>query len=227
MYNATSGKWDYAGGKVNKEKTMIVFDITEPSQTSYAAFVYNRSFADVPATHWATEIIGIMAAKHMLDGVTETDFSPEASVTRAEFAAMAARLLGLPATVYSGGFADVAPGDWYANIIAASVREGILEGSAEGIRPLDRITRQEMAVMVMRVYGKIANSPSNSQAGAGTVSFADNGEIASWATKAVAQAQQIGLINGQPGNRFTPLDTATRAEAAAVLYRLLDKAEGQ
>lgn len=227
MYNTTSGKWGYAGGKVNKEKTGITFGITESAQTSYAAFVYNRSFADVPATHWATEIIGIMAAKHMLDGVTETDFSPEASVTRAEFAAMAARLLGLPATVYTSGFADVAPGDWYANIIAATVREGILEGSPEGIRPLDRITRQEMAVIVMRVYGKITNSPNSSQAGAGGIPFADNGEIAPWAKEAVVQAQQTGLINGQPGNRFAPLDTATRAEAAAVFYRLLEMIEGQ
>lgn len=224
-YNITNGKWEYAGGKVNKEKTMIAFKITESAQASYAAFVYNRSFADVPAAHWAKDIIQVMAARHMLDGVTEKDFSPEANVTRAEFAAMAVRLLGSPTMVYTGGYADVDPGAWYANIIAASVREGILEGSAEGIRPLDQITRQEMAVIVMRVYKKIANSPNGSQAGG--IPFADNGEIASWARDAVAEAQRTGLINGQPGNRFAPLDTATRAEAAAVIYRLLDKSEGQ
>lgn len=230
-YNKATGKWEYAGGKVSKDQASITFKVKDAANSTYAAFVYNKKFADVTSAHWAQDPVEVLASKHVVDGVNETEFSPEGNVTRAEFAAMAARVLSLPAAAYKGGYRDVEAGAWYADVIAAAVQAAILEGEGEGIiRPLDRITRQEMAVIAVRVFEKMGQAQGNSHPSVGNVSagaaFTDGSGIAPWAQEAAATAQQIGLINGKPGNLFAPMDNTTRAEATAIFYRLMEKSGG-
>ena len=222
-YKDASLQWVYAGGKTGKNQ--ISFNTLEATNAIYGAFLYNKKFADLTDRHWAWDYVEVLAARHVVDGVNETDFSPESKVTRAEFAAMAARLLKLPAAVPGGSYPDVENGAWYGNVIAAAVQAGILEGYGEGvIRPLDMITRQEMIMMAVRILEKSGQGQSSGQAAG--AAFADNDAIAPWARQAAAYARQAGLTDGKPGNLFAPLDNATRAEAAAVLYRLLNKTEG-
>ncbi|MEG1954376.1 MAG: S-layer homology domain-containing protein [Hydrogenoanaerobacterium sp.] len=90
------------------------------------------------------------------------------------------------------------------------------------------ISRQEMAV-IMTNYAKAMNYtlPKTRMA----VTFADNANIAIWASEAVKSMQMAGVIMGKDGNRFDPTATATRAEASAVLRRyvelVIDKATAQ
>jgi hypothetical protein len=58
--------------------------------------------------------------------------------------------------------------------------------------------------------------------GATSLPFEDRDEIAPWAQHAVAAAMQSGLIQGKPDNRFAPLDKTSRAEAAVLLFRMLE-----
>jgi hypothetical protein len=221
--NESTGEWEYEGGKVNKEKTAITFKARHFSQ--YAVLEYIVGFADVAIAHWAKDPIEVLASKHIIVGSDDGRFIPERKVTRAEFAAMAARLLELPEAEYNGEFTDVRPGDWYAGAVAAVSQAGVMLGDGSAMRPGDFITRQEMAVMAKRLHAKLGAS---GEAGEGLYgkAFADGGSIAQWALEAALYVQQAGIMNGKPGNLFAPFDSATRAEAAAIFYRLLDKSSG-
>jgi hypothetical protein len=214
--NANSGVWEYKGGTVSGKQ--LVIQTTAAADIVYAGFIYNKSFADVTNGHWAKDYVEVMAARHVVNGIAETGFAPSGTVTRAEFAAMAVRVLQLPAVVSPVTFADVAAGAWYADEIAAAVQAGILEGDGTGVRPDDTISRQEMAMIAVRVLKSYGISPT-----AAASDYADNTSIADWAREAVSAAQSLGIMNGQPGNTFAPLNPASRAEAAAVFYRLMDK----
>lgn len=216
-YNNTTGKWEYVGGKVNKADNTITFSATHFSQ--YAAFEYDKTFNDIK-NHWAKDDIEVLASKHIVEGVDANNFAPDKTITRAEFAAMMIRLLRIPEETYKGEFSDVKTGDWYANAIEAAYKAGIILGDGSNMRPNDKITREEMASIAMRVYGKLA---AYNEEQLDKTMFNDDNIISDWAKNAVANAVKQGIINGEPNNMFAPKGNATRAEAAAVIYNLLDK----
>jgi len=216
-YNETTGQWEYVGGKVDKEET-ITFNAKHFSK--YAAFEFNKTFGDVNSNFWANDVISVLAAKYIVKGIDNNNFAPNANITRAEFASMMIRLLGIEEETYNGEFNDVKTGAWYANAIETAYKAGIIIGDGKAIRPNDPITREEMSVITMRVYNKLTNYSLETL---NKTAFKDNLAISGWAMNSIANAAKLGVINGQPGNLFMPKDHATRAEASAVIYRLLEK----
>ncbi|WP_219834611.1 S-layer homology domain-containing protein [Paenibacillus sp. R14(2021)] len=213
-YIAQDGTIQYAGG------TLVngVMTVTITHFSSYAVLEYKKTFSDVSPNHWANEVILKMAAKHIVNGVTDTTFVPEGLVTRAEFAAMIARALGLSPQGESK-FKDVNSSQWFADAVIAVNEAGIVTGRSGGIfAPAEQITREEMAVMIVRAYewqlGKkiTAESPA---------SFEDHASISPWAQDAVAKAQQLGLISGRGNNQLVPQGLMTRAEGAKLIASLL------
>ncbi|MNC42540.1 Endo-1,4-beta-xylanase A precursor [compost metagenome] len=171
--------------------------------------------------HWAKTVITRMAAKHVIDGVDATRFEPQGAVTRAEFAAMLVRLLGIQASGggSSAGFNDVPQEAWYAAAVAAATDAGLVTGRSEGgFEPDSTVTRQEMAVMLMRAYELKAGRQLSGQA---EQVFADAGQIGGWAKEAVAAASAAGLLQGRGDGQFAPREQLTRAESVQVLYNLL------
>ena len=168
--------------------------------------------------HWGAEDIAFMHKNGYVKGMSETSFAPDNNVTRAEFAAMAVRVLGVEEAVYGGAFADVSADDWYAGVVEAAYKAGIIFGSDGLFRPNDNITREEMAVILMRVY-RIGGEYTAE----GEAEFADSADISSWAAEAINSACELGLINGMGDGTFAPYGNTTRAQAATVLRRLLDK----
>ncbi|MEI0736525.1 S-layer homology domain-containing protein [Paenibacillus sp. JTLBN-2024] len=146
-------------------------------------------------------------------------FEPQRSVTRAEFAALIARALGLEAK-QAAAFADV-PGDaWYAASVAAVHEAGIVQGRSEAVfEPNAVITREEMAVMLVRAYH--AKHPANSGVSGVDTVFTDAGRISPWARDAVQTAAKLGLLTGSGNGLLLPQGQTTRAESAQVIYRLL------
>ncbi|MNJ48725.1 Endo-1,4-beta-xylanase A precursor [compost metagenome] len=113
---------------------------------------YNKTFADVREDHWAAQTIKIMSAMLIANGVSDTQFAPDRSITRAEFAALIVRVLGLDAEGASP-FADVTAGDWFASSVAAAYQAGIVNGRTEtAFAPNQTISREEMAAMIVRAY---------------------------------------------------------------------------
>jgi hypothetical protein len=178
-------------------------------------------FADVPSTFWAEEAIGDLAAKQLIKGVSAERFAPAQKVTRAEFAAMLVRLLGIQAEG-PVPYSDVTPGKWYADAVAAAADAGIVYGtSGDRFAPEAPIKRQEMAAMLVRAYAYAVKQPN--AADVTRSGFADIAGSPDWVQEAVNTAYALGFIKGHTPSRFAPEGLATRAESAQVMFNLLNK----
>jgi uncharacterized lipoprotein YddW (UPF0748 family) len=184
-------------------------------------------YADM-AGHWAGPEVELLASKLLVEGVEEGRFAPDAALTRAQFAALLVRSLGLDAPSASeSGFSDVKGGDWFASEVAAAVKAGLVEGDEAGrFLPEERITREQLSVMLLRALKAAGASPAASEAKASAAldKLDDRELLSSWSEEAVALALDTGLMTGRTDGGFAPKADATRAEGAAVLKRLLQYA---
>jgi len=212
---ADDGSLTYSGGRV--DESGIEAEVHHFSK--YAVLEYDKTFADVSATFWAHAVIQAMAAKHIIEGVSDTAFAPQESVTRAQFAAMLVRGLGLEASGQAS-FTDVSAQDWFAPYVAAAAANGIINGrTSSEFAPNEQVKREEMAVMVMRAY-RLGHPAAETAAPSSSV-FTDWGVISAWAQNDIEQAYRLGLIHGIAEGIFQPQGLTTRAESAQILYQLL------
>lgn len=174
------------------------------------------AFTDIIG-HWAEQDINDMAEKGIVSGVTKTTFEPDRSVTRAEFAALMVRALGLKQAGGENAFKDVSEGAWYVDDVAAAAAAKLMEGYDGYFRPDETITRQEMAVVIMKAYVFLGKTPETGK----LAQFADQDEIADWAKAYVDQAISSGLISGMTSDTFAPEANATRAQVTSLIKRLI------
>ncbi|WP_148449257.1 alpha-amylase family glycosyl hydrolase, partial [Paenibacillus tuaregi] len=213
-YLPDKGQVEYIGGKLKGDT--LTAEIHHFSK--YAVLEMNKSFTDLPAGHWAEKAVQSLTAKHIIKGTSESAYEPDRSITRGEFAALIVRALELKA-VHPAGFTDISVNDWYASSIAAANEAGIVQGrTASRFEPNAVITREEMAVVLVRAYD-VLNKTKASQAS--ELAYTDAKDISSWAVDSIKTASGLGLLNGQGNNRFMPKGKTTRAESAQVIYKLL------
>lgn len=182
------------------------------------------SFQDV-TNHWAGDTINELATKYILDANTSTMFQPNQPVTRMDFANMLYRGLGLAGdTSAAMQFSDLTRSSKNVDGVGAAVKAGIITGYPDGtFRPDNKITREEMAIMMVRALD-YAGAAVSLDSGASQVlsSFSDRAKIKY--TDEAAKAVKAGIIQGGSGGKFNPQGSATRAEAAVMLKRVLQKA---
>ncbi|GGF66583.1 hypothetical protein GCM10010912_09460 [Paenibacillus albidus] len=198
-----------------------IVTVSRPGFSVYAAVSRPVSFTDIAASKAASEITAL-ANKLIIEGTSATTFSPKSNLTRAEFTALLSRSLGLRSTAAST-FTDVKASDWYANDVAAAYEAGLILGTGKGkFAPTDKVTRQELAVILGRalkltgVELKVAN-PSFS-------TYADDAKIFNYAKESIKSLSAAGVISSDNGSNFNPTASATREAAAAALHQLLSKA---
>jgi hypothetical protein len=182
-----------------------------------AAADQKSGYSDVPPSHWAFNDITALGVQRIIKGYPDGTFRPDNNITRAEFAVVLAKALGWPAKPGGHDFADAAEiPDWARGCIFAAVDKGVISGYEDNTFRANRpVTRSEIAVIVVRALGLAPE--------AGALIFSDAAEIPDWAKGYIAAAVNQGVIAGKPGNIFAPDDNATRAEAAALVARMLDK----
>ncbi|WP_339372456.1 S-layer homology domain-containing protein [Paenibacillus elgii] len=184
---------------------------------------WNRTFDDI-AAHWAKATIERMAAKQIADGMTETAFAPEATMTRAQFAALLTRTLKLPTGAKELPFKDVSPDAWYREALAQALAAKLVSGVSDtAFAPEAPVTREQMALMLMNAYGYAQGAES--QLPLNAPAFTDREAVSDWAKDSVGRAAGLGLLEGNPDGSFEPQRQATRAQAVTVLNRLLDHTE--
>jgi len=189
--------------------------------TTEEAVAFEGSFTDVDG-HWAADAIRLMEERGIAKGMTETEFAPEGTITRAQFATLLVRVLGLELAGEADTFADVATGAWYRNYVIAAYRSGLVNGMGDrSFAPEANITREQMAVMIMRALKALENSDFSNIATDMGQRFADQSGIAVWALRSVLIANDMGIINGMTEDTFAPAENATRAQAIVMLMRLL------
>lgn len=225
--SATAVSFDPANGAIAFVPSLLTpgpdgttqVTIKRNSNSYYTVIQGQPSFPDVPGQHWASASIHKLAAKLIINGKEAGRYVPSDAVTRAEFAALIVRSLGLQPAAGSGGFSDVGSAAWYAPAIRTAQANGLINGYEDGrFRPDQTVTRQEMAAILMKA---ISFTGTEAEAGSSAQPFKDSAAISGWAQQAVAQAAASGIVQGTPDGQFLPQANATRAEAAVMLGKTL------
>ncbi|MCR2802423.1 S-layer homology domain-containing protein [Paenibacillus soyae] len=173
------------------------------------------------AGHWALESIGKAVRLGFIAGYGDGTFRPDNNATRAEFAVMLGKALGLEEE--AAGTASFPDQDdipsWARSFVALLAEEKVVGGYEDGtFRPMNQVSRTEMTVMLVRALGL-----DTTQYEGENTPFTDDEDIPSWSKPYIAAAFKAGLIQGMSGNRFVPDDKATRAEIVTILLRALEK----
>lgn len=198
--------------------------ILSPSNSVYAIVQTNNKFTDIDG-HWAKADIQLLGSKLIVDGVSAQSFAPDTNITRAQFAALLIRSLGLSENREANRFTDVPSYNWSAGAVGAASKAGLIDGFEDGsFRPADPVTRQQMVVMIARAM-KASGQTALTEVKTDTAlaSFKDQASIQAWAQPAAAQAVAAGIIQGMTADAFVPDSQATRAQATTMLKRLLQK----
>ncbi len=211
------GKLQFQGGVVDGDF------IVEPRDTfsSYAVVENKVSFSDVASVQaWAGRQIQVVAAKGAIEGIGSGKFAPKSNVTRAEFAKMLIRALNLENSTATESFSDVSSTAWYAPYVAVAAEKGIITGrNASTFDPNATITRAEMATMISRAVKAL--KPDATTGASALSQFSDAAKISASLKDGVAFAASNNLVIGYAG-KFNPNNTATRAEAAVIIYRTMN-----
>ncbi|GFN32691.1 hypothetical protein PCURB6_29510 [Paenibacillus curdlanolyticus] len=163
--------------------------------------------------HWAEEAIAALAKKGIVSGYANYRFEPDGAVTRAEGAAMLVRAFSPASSTAGLSFRDVSSRHWAYKSIILSAGAGYLSGYPDGtFRPERLMTRAEMAVTLGKAAGL---SPIRSS------SPYEDVAASNWAAPMLTAMKQRGWLGTYEGGRFEPDRSASRAEFAALLYRIL------
>ncbi len=180
------------------------------------------TFSDLGQATWAEESIKAMAEKGILEGKGDGKFYPNETVTREQFVKIIVEAFDLFDASATADFADVQTERWSYGHIASAYNAGVITGvGGASFNAGGTMTRQDMAVIIYRV----AEMAGLSYKGSSAV-FTDNSSIAGYAKEAVGALYNAGIINGTGNNRYSPLDAVTRAQAAKIVYELLNVTGG-
>ena len=161
-----------------------------------------------------------------MTGTTPTTFEPEAPLSRAMLATILWRMEGEPALFYRPIFDDVVSGRWYSEAVLWAYEEGVVLGTGPGIfQPEIDITREQFATMLYR-YAQVAGHDVGVPSDFGLDWFGDSYDISDWAEEAMYWAVYNGLITGSTGGVLAPQAAASRAEAATILARFMERFDG-
>ncbi|HIW31157.1 MAG TPA: InlB B-repeat-containing protein [Candidatus Paenibacillus intestinavium] len=219
-YNQVSKEWEYVGGSVDANKNTVT--VTLEHLGKYAVLEYTKSFADVPSNHWVARTLEVLAAKHIINGTSDTHFTPNGQTTRAEFTALLVRVLGLTNAASTVPFDDVQSSQWYAQEVAIAYEAGLVSGVSEHtFDPNAKITREQMAVLLVRAY-EYKNSVI-AATGQETAGLKDGSTISSWAVEEVNKAIAAGLLQGKGNGIFDSASDANRAETAQAILNLFNR----
>ena len=179
-------------------------------------------FTDVSRSDWYYQFVDYVTSKGYFNGTSETTFAPAENMTRAMFVTVLFRFHGAKGDSSQSAFTDVAPGEWYTAAINWAAANKIVDGVGNGkFAPNDPITRAQMCTMIERYLDLYRKAWKVTLPETGSVSvMVDESAIPAYALAAVKQCQRHGLVNGFEDGTFRPNDLSTRAQVAAVIYRM-------
>ena len=203
-----------------------------------SALAAELPFTDVPQDEWYYPLVREAYEKGITNGVTRTTFEPNATVTREMFLVMLYRAADIKLDIFhtmiskweeeviqKSYFSDVKKDTWYAETVCLAKEMDVTNGVDEtrfGVG--EPITREQMATFAAR-FMDVRKHVALKDAENPVKAFSDADQISDWA-KDTAEAMRVsGVMQGDAQQRLHPQDHATRAEAAAVVLRLVDATE--
>ena len=201
--------------------------INSLTNSTYSVIYRPKTFKDVE-THWAKDAVNDMGSRLVIDGIDENNFSPDRDITRAEFAAIMVRVLGLKGGRGDKSFYDVKAADWFSGYVKTAVEYGLIKGYDDGtFKPDAQITREEAMTVIARAMmwtGLKTEFGVDELTTLYTV-MNDTDNVAVWAKGAVGACLKNGIVTGRDGLTIAPKASVTRAEVAVMVQRLLKKSK--
>ncbi len=216
--SGSGGSRPSSGGKVSGGYDAIVpNESTNENQVKPMEQV-TGSFVDLDDVPWATEAIGVLAARGVIHGVGDGRFAPNEPVKREEFLKMAVSMLDLLDASATAEFEDVNRGEWFYPYVATGYSLGVVNGVSDSLFGAGQeLTRQDLALLIYR-FGNIANVMFEEDGE--YILFDDDEQFTSCGRAAVSVLAKSGIVSGTGANLFQPLASCTRAEAAKMLYAM-------
>ena len=207
-----SGRYDFDSDGV----TFVTSHLSK-----YAIGYIHKTFSDIGSYSWAQKQIEVLASKGIINGTTQTTYTPEADITRADFMILLVKALDLSAIVDSN-FDDISQDDYYYEYVGIAKGLNITSGVGDNkFNPRERITRQDMMVLTTNareIAGKVSQRGNYSD----IERFIDKSLVASYAVEGVATLVKEGIVVGE-GESINPKGNASRAEMAAIVYKIYNK----
>ena len=193
------------------------------SNSDYSSYV-NR-FADVKSSDWFYNNVRFVYTMGLMQGTSNTTFSPDTPTTRAQFITTLWRMSGSPVIPGSGcQFNDVSSGSYYYEAVRWGVANGIINGfSAAKFGPDGQITREQLITMLFRYAKNYAGDDISKYDTTNILGYSDVLKISQGMTQAFQWGIGSGIITGTSSTTLTPQGTATRAQVAAILSRYCNK----
>ena len=180
---------------------------------------------DVKESAWYYNEVVEAVETGIINGKTQNLFEPDSTMTRAEFAAIIARSLGLPEK-NNGIFTDVSENDWFCSYINTAYSYGIIKGICENkFNPNGTITREEAAVMVTRAAKLCGMDTELENVAVRDVlsQFSDYVKASEWSQTSLAFCFDEEILSDEAMD-IKPKEVIKRAEIASMLYNMLSKA---
>ncbi len=207
----------YAKWNENKtEATPAPTDEPQPTAKS-------MPFTDVNTGDWFYNDVQYVYENGLMNGVSDTEFAPNETITRGMFVTILYRMNGEP-SIGTSTFADVPSDAYYANAVAWANANGIVKGYSDTeYAPDDAVTREQAAAILFRYATYKGESPTG--AWAIRLDYPDLAEISDWAIEGVMFCTMKDVMAGRDSGEFDPQSDITRAEGAAVFERYLNMAK--
>ncbi|MGE4276270.1 MAG: Ig-like domain-containing protein [Lawsonibacter sp.] len=199
--------------------------INSLTNSTYSVIWNPVEFSDV-ANHWAKDAINDMGSRMVVTGVGNNNYAPDRNMTRAEFATIMVRALGLEPGTGVSGFGDVNTADWYCGYIKTAASYGIIKGYDNGnFGPNDTITREQAMTMIARgmMITKLSAGLTDSEISQILSTFSDEKSASPYAKESIAACLKTGITSGTSNITISPKADITRAEVAVMVQRLLQK----
>ncbi len=177
-----------------------------------------RNFTDVSKEHWAYEAVHELHSLGITQGVGHGEFGMGRTITRNEFVTFLTKLMQWELVAPDkGSFIDnVDTTKWYYAPVETALQHGVLSKDMGWFRGEESITREEMAVMLVRTLGYETLANQLTYLGSPFEDVTQN-------TGYITIAKDFGIITGVGNHMFKPYDTAKREEAAVMMMRMYDK----
>ena len=176
-------------------------------------------FTDVSRGQWFYDAVSFVYWRDLMDGVTSTQFAPDATTTRAMVVQILYRMAGSPTVRGSSPFYDVSNGAWYADAVIWAEANDIVNGmTTTTFAPNTAVTREQLATMLYR-YAQYRHYNTSAGANTNILSYYDANRISEYAFSALQWACGEGIMDGTGTGYLSPQGQATRAQLAAMLMR--------
>jgi hypothetical protein len=199
--------------------------INSLTNSTYSVIYNPVEFADV-ASHWAKKAINDMGSRMVITGVGSSTYEPERSITRAEFAAIVVRSMGLAKGSTESSFGDVSLSDWFNGYVDTATANSLITGyDAASYGPNDTITREQAMAIIARAMKTTGLSANATDAEVSTLlsRYTDRNAVSDYAKAGVAVCLKSGVVTGTSASTLSPKAFVTRAEVAVMVQRLLQE----